>query len=326
MLLPVTTHQTNNIKSTSKPGCCPRRDTAVISFFVWYLLLPFLRFTMANTFNFDLDSPPESPKANLFGDTMEDIGGAGKLLVGAEGGLKPAAVSFASEVSSEMSSSSRSRAELLVGVVVLKKAEFGLAFCGGPLGRKKICIKANCTISSHKPRKGDSPFEGIDADDSLVCIEVPSSTLKSPPTAVYYFPTLPLSAIPEEARSGILSDQKPVDGWLSLMRGIEDLTSSATTEDFEDLASRSKKEVLISLTPHKAAQLAKDSPLMLAVSKEEDDFVDLGINAGVEFLSAEDMGDSDQEMLVYLRSTWPRVQGLFENLHGMVLKNRNLSR
>jgi hypothetical protein len=279
---------------------------------------------MANTFNFDLDSPPESPKANLFGDTMEDVGGAGKLLVGAEGGLKPAAVSFAAEVSSVISSSSRTRAELLVGVVVLKKAEFGLAFCGGPLGRKKICIKANCTVSSHKPRKGDSPFEGIDDDDSLVCIVVPSSTLKSPPTAVYYSPTLPLSAIPDGL--DILSDQKPVDGWLSLMRGIEELSSSATTEDFEDLASRSKKEVLLSLTPHKAAKLSKDSPLMVAVSKEEDEFVDLGINAGVDFLSAEEMGDSDQEMLFYLRSTWPRVKSLFENLHGMVLKNRNLSR
>jgi hypothetical protein len=40
-----------------------------------------------------------------------------------------------------------------------------------------------------------------------------------------------------------------VDGWLSLrMHGIVDVPKSATAEDFDDLAFRSKKEVFISLT------------------------------------------------------------------------------
>ena len=42
---------------------------------------------MANEFNFDLESSPTSQKATLFGDNMmEEVGGAGKLMVGAEGG------------------------------------------------------------------------------------------------------------------------------------------------------------------------------------------------------------------------------------------------
>jgi hypothetical protein len=38
------------------------------------------------------------------------------------------------------------------------------------------------------------------------------------------------------------------------------------------------------------------------------------------------MGESDDEMVAYMRTAWPRVKTLFENLHMMVLKSRNVSR
>jgi hypothetical protein len=166
-----------------------------------------------------------SPQVNLFGGNslMED---AGKSLqvVGAEGGLKDPTDSFAPVSSCFASSSSSSsqprRAELLVGVLTLAKDQFGIGFCGGPIGKdkSKVCVKADCAVSAHKAPKGPSPFDNISGEDSLVCIEVPSSLpmkkgIAIIPTAVFACPTLALSAIPPTQRSEILLDQNPwMDG------------------------------------------------------------------------------------------------------------------
>jgi NAD(P)H-hydrate repair Nnr-like enzyme with NAD(P)H-hydrate epimerase domain len=98
---------------------------------------------------------------------------------------------------------------------VLAKGQFGVDFCGGSIGKdkSKICIKPDCTVSSHKPCNGDSPLEDIASEDSVVCIEVPSSlpTKKGTtilPTAVFASPTLALSAIPSVTHSDILLEQK----------------------------------------------------------------------------------------------------------------------
>jgi hypothetical protein len=294
--------------------------------------------------NFGLSSPSTSPVrrtpgTSLFGPSlMEGVEEEGKLL-GASGGLFQHSVSFVEpsavvELPSSASSSFTRAEGQLVGVQVLESATFGQLYCGGLIGqgKTKICIRTQCSVQGHKTRKGVMIFDGYNDGEGVLCIEVAPSVPPrkgsdhTPAFAVHASPTIAITRFPADTRVQVLTERRLVESWLEIFTGLNKLDSSVSGTEVAALAGRSQKAGMISLTPHKTAKLVKESSPMGTMVKD-DEFVDVGLQELLpESLDGAGLQGSDAEAINFLRSAWPNIKTLFENLHGSVIKGRLLTK